>query len=159
MEIQNMKDEKVRRVASLFDHLNQITAVQDPNYWSKLSDEDRKTWSNFMVHRFLSMNYDFIELIAELQPLTQTLAPELFYKLLINVIPKGKVYLRYIKGKYEETTDKQIVDLIAVEYSCSNNTAIDYYDILMNIKGGKEYIQYLREKYGMTEEKKKKGKK
>jgi hypothetical protein len=148
------------KAKTLFDHLNQITAVQDPSYFGKLSDEDKKTWSNFMIHRFLSMNYDYVELIAEIQPLTQALTPELFYKVLIGIIPKGKVFLRYIKGKSDDKIDTEIVELIILEYSCSKNTAIDYYEVLMNINGGKEYIDYLKGKYGMkTEEKKKKGSK
>lgn len=151
---------ETKKAKTLFDHLNAITAIQDPEYFDRLSEEDRKTWSNFMVHRFLSMNYDYIELIAELQPVTQTLEPHLLYKLLIGVIPKGKVYLRYIKGKHEDKIDKQVVDLLIAEYQCSENIAIDYYDILLNIKGGNEYINYLKEKYGVaTEEKKKKASK
>ena len=31
------------------------------------SDEDKKTWSNYMTHRFLSMKSDWIELVNELQ--------------------------------------------------------------------------------------------
>jgi hypothetical protein len=148
-----------QKAKTLFDHLNAITAIQDPEYFDRLSDEDKKNWSNFMIHRFLSMNYDYIELISEIQPLTQTLEPKLFYKLLIGLIPKGKVYLRYIKGKHEEKVDEQIINLLMAEYACSKNTAIDYYDILLNIKDGKEYIEYLKEKYGVTTEKAKGNKK
>lgn len=147
---------ETKKAKTLFDHLNAITAIQDPTYFSNLSEEDKKNWSNFMVHRFLSMNYDYIELIAELQPVTQTLSPEMFYKLLINVIPKGKVYLRYVKGSYEDKVDMSVVDLLITEYACSKSTAIDYYDILLNINNGKEYIDYLKEKYGMTPPEKKK---
>jgi len=147
--------EEPKKAKTLFDHLNAITSQQDPNYWDKLSEGDKKTWSNFMIHRFLSMNYDYIELISEIQPLTQTLPPDLFYKLLIGIIPKGKVYLRYIKGKYEDKIDVQIVNLLMVEYSCSKNDAIEYYDILLNINGGKEYIEYIKQKYGVAEEVKK----
>lgn len=147
---------ETKKAKTLFDHLNAITAIQDPTYFDKLSEEDKKTWSNFMVHRFLSMNYDYIELIAELQPVTQTLSPEVFYKLLIGVIPKGKVYLRYIRGTYEDKVDMPIVDLLIAEYSCSKSTAIDYYDILLNLNNGKEYIDYLKEKYGIPSSEKKK---
>jgi len=148
------------KAKTLFDHLNQITSIQDPDYFNKLSEEDKKTWSNFMIHRFLSMNYDYVELVAEIQPLTQTLTPELFYKVLIGFIPKGKVFLRYIKGKADDKIDNEVVNLIMLEYSCSKNTAIDYYEVLMNINDGKEFIDYLKGKYGMkTEEKKKKSSK
>ena len=56
---------ETQKAKTLFDHLNNITAIQNPDYYDKLSDEDRKTWSNFMIHRFLSMNYDYVELIAD----------------------------------------------------------------------------------------------
>ena len=52
---------------SLFDHIKEITSVQKSDYWEKISEEDKKTWSNYMVHRFLSMNMDWIELVNELQ--------------------------------------------------------------------------------------------
>ena len=64
---------------TLFDHLNAITKDQDPKYFDTLSEEDKKTWSNYMIHRFLSMDYDFVEAIADLQPLTQTMEPKFFY--------------------------------------------------------------------------------
>ena len=27
---------------SLFDHVNQVTSVQNPNYWDEISDEDKE---------------------------------------------------------------------------------------------------------------------
>ena len=81
---------------TLFDHLNAISKDQKPDYFRDLSEEDKKTWSNYMIHRFLSMNYDFVDLIAQVQPLTQTMEPEIFYKLLIGLIPSGRYYFRYI---------------------------------------------------------------
>jgi hypothetical protein len=136
---------------TLFDHLNAITKDQDPKYFDNLSEEDKKTWSNYMIHRFLSMNFDFVDIIAEFQPLTQTMEPKMFYLLMIGIIPKGKYYLRYIRGKSEETFDEKIVELLQIEYNCSKSTAIDYYNILTNIKEGDEYIVYLKNKYGKVE--------
>ena len=48
---------------SLFDHINQITSVQNPDYWDEISDEDKKSWSNYMTHRFLSMKMEWVELV------------------------------------------------------------------------------------------------
>ena len=80
---------------SLFDHINQITSVQNPNYWDDISEEDKKTWSNYMTHRFLSMKMDWIELVNELQK--YNLRPDVLYKLYTNVIHKKKQWLIYIK--------------------------------------------------------------
>jgi hypothetical protein len=73
---------------SLFDHINQITSVQNPNYWNEISDEDKKTWSNYMTHRFLSMKSDWIELVNELQK--YNLSPNVLYKLYTNVLYSTK---------------------------------------------------------------------
>ena len=81
---------------SLFEHIKAITSEQDPNYFDKLADEDLKSWSNFMINRFLSMNPDWVELVATLLPLTQTLRPQDMYKVYINVIPKGKYFLNVV---------------------------------------------------------------
>ncbi len=133
----------------LFDHLNAITAEQDPNYFDKLSEEDLKSWSNFMINRFLSMKQEWVELIATLLPLTQTLEPKEMYKLYINVIPKGKQFLKYTKGKSEDKYEQFIVDLLKKEYDCSENQAIEYLEVLYSTREGREYLKYISEKYGI----------
>ena len=133
----------------LFDHLNAITSEQNPNYFDKLSEEDLKSWSNFMVNRFLSMKPEWVELIATLLPLSQTLSPKEMYKLYINVIPKGKYFLKYVKGKSEDKYEQFIVDLLKKEYDCSENQAIEYLEVLYSSREGREYLKYVSEKYAI----------
>ncbi len=132
----------------LFDHLNAITSEQDPNYFDKLSEEDLKSWSNFMINRFLSMKSEWVELIATLLPLTQTLQPKEMYKLYISVIPKGKYFLKYIKGKSEEKYEEFLIELVKKEFSCSEKEALEYVEILYSTREGRENIKYICEKYG-----------
>lgn len=136
-------------VKKLFDHLNAITTEQDPNYFDKLSEEDLKSWSNFMVNRFLSMKPEWVELIATLLPLSQTLSPKEMYSLYINVIPKGKYFLKYIKGKSEDKYERFLIDLIKKEFLVSEIQAIEYIEILYSIREGRENIKYICEKYGI----------
>ena len=136
-------------VKKLFDHLNAITSEQDPNYFNKLSEEDLKSWSNFMVNRFLSMKPEWVELVATLLPLSQTLSPKEMYKLYINVIPKGKYFLKFVKGKSEDKYEQFIVDLLKKEYDCSENQAIEYLEVLYSSREGREYLKYVSEKYGI----------
>ena len=133
---------------SLFDHIKAITNEQDPKYFDNLSDEDKKTWSNFMINRFLSMNPEWVELIATILPLTQTLEPKDMYKLYINAIPKGRYFLKYMKGKSAEKYEDFVVQLLKKEYDCSENQAIEYLDILYATREGRENIKYICEKYG-----------
>ena len=134
----------------LFDHLTALTAEQDPNYFQKLSEEDIKSWSNFMINRFLSMKPEWVELIASIQPLTQTLEPEQMYKLYINILPKGKQYLKYTKGKAEDKYEQFLIDLIKKEYDCSERQANEYAEVLYGSRDGRENIQYICEKYCLT---------
>ena len=75
---------------SLFDHINAITKDKKKGYWESLDDGDKKTWSNFMVTRFLSMNSDWIEFISEVQPLIQELPPKQYYQVMSELIPLVK---------------------------------------------------------------------
>jgi len=134
---------------TLFDHIKAITQFQDPNYWDKLEEADKKTWSNYMIHRFLSMNSDWIETISEIQPFTQTLEPKQLYQLLIGLLPKGRHYLRYTKGKKETKYESFLVELIQQDFQCSSSEALDYCEILYATREGRENIKYLCEKYGV----------
>ena len=103
----NMKTIKKK---SLFDHVRQVTSVQNPNYWDEISEEDKKSWSNYMVNRFLSMKMDWIEVVNEFQK--YNLKPKELYKLYINVLPKGKQWLRYVKGENDMSHPNWLVNII-----------------------------------------------
>mgnify|MGYP003337645787 FL=1 len=134
---------------TLFDHITNVTSVQSLTYWDRLEDADKKTWSNYMVHRFLSMNPDWIEILSEIQPYTQTLEPKQLYLALIGILPKGRYYMRYIKGKKANKYESWLVDLLKQEFNTSLREAEDYCEILYATKEGRENIKYICEKYGI----------
>jgi len=137
------------KAKGLFDHIKMLTGKQDPKYWDTLTESDKKTFSNYMVHRFLSMNPDWIELIAELQPYTQILEPKQLYLAMIGLIPSGRHYLRYVKGKKENKYESWLLDLLKLEYLSSIREAEDYCEILYATKEGREHIFYVCTKYGI----------
>ena len=61
------------KTKTLFDHIKQVTNVQNQLYWDNITDADKKTWSNYMVHRFLSMKAEWIEVVNEIQPFTTSI--------------------------------------------------------------------------------------
>ena len=133
---------------TLFDHITNVTSVQSLTYWDRLEDADKKTWSNYMVHRFLSMNPDWIEILSEIQPYTQTLEPKQLYLALIGILPKGRHYLRYVKGKKDQKYEEWLLDLLKIDYECSKRQATEYLEILYATREGREQIKYICEKYG-----------
>ena len=49
----------------IFDWLKQINTIKsDPDTFS---DKDWEVWNSYMIHRFLSMNKDYLELVNETQ--------------------------------------------------------------------------------------------
>lgn len=149
-----MAQEKSTKAKSLWDHLKAITKDQNPDYWSTLTEEDRKSWSTFMIMRFLSMNPDWIQLINYLQQFVDKLDPPVVYELLIGIIPKSNVFLRYVKAETNNTTYPDwLVELVSTEYRCSNEQARDYIRILMSVNGGPEPIYRICSKYRVSEDK------
>ena len=135
---------------SLFDHIKQITDVQNPNYWEEISDEDKKSWSNYMVNRFLSMKMDWIDIVNEVQK--YQMEPEILYKVYTNIFPKGKHWLKYIKGDKKMKYPKWVYETVAKHLQCSireANDAVEMYDMS---HGGQAELGDILLKYG-TEEK------
>ena len=135
---------------SLFDHVNQVTAVQNPNYWEDISDEDKKTWSNYMVNRFLSMKSDWIDLVNEVQK--YPLEPKELYKVYTSILPKKKQWLRYIKGDKKMDYPKWVYEIVAKDMQVSMREAVSAVEMYDMSHGGQSELADMLFKYG-TEEK------
>lgn len=136
------------KTKTLFDHLNNIVQVQDKKYFDKITDADKRTWSNYMINRFLSMNSDWVEMIAELDPHTTSrqLKPELTYKMYIDIIPKSRTFLKYIKGNTSIKYTPELVQLVMKHYEVSRKEAIDYLHIFYSTE---DKLQKLKDIIGM----------
>ena len=141
------KQKQTIRRRSLFDHINEITSVQHKTYWKKISDEDKKTWSNFMVNRFLSMNPNWLELVNEVQQ--YDLPPEILYKLYIDILPKRKVWLKYIKGRKKMIEyPRWALDIVSNHYQINLQEAKNYIEMFLLTEGGMYELAELFGKYG-----------
>ena len=133
---------------SLFDHVKAVTNEQDPKYWDKLEEADKKSWSNYMILRFLSMKYEWVETIAAVQPYLQEVPPKAMYLALIDLLPKGRHFMKYMKAKGADKYEGWLVELVAKHYEVSKLEAEDYLKILYASRTGKERILQLAEDYG-----------
>lgn len=137
---------------SLFDHINQIVAVQNPNYWEEISDEDKKSFSAYMVHRFLSMKLDWIEVVNELQKYSNLKSKEI-YKLYTNILPKGKQWLKYIKRRTKMEYPEWLINVIRNHLEYSRSEAIEAIGLYMLTEGGMLELREILEKWGIEEKK------
>lgn len=117
------------KTKSLFDHINHVREGKNPNYFSTLTDADKKTWSNYMVCRFLSMQAELVDTINELQAYQDKLTSEQFYKLCIAVVPKGRRFDAYIKSKADKY-NKDLLSLLSRHYQDSERNVVEYIQLL-----------------------------
>ena len=135
---------------NLFNHINAITTYQHLNYWDEISDEDKKSWSNYMVNRFLSMKMDWIEFVNEVQK--YPLKPKELYKVYIDIIPKKRQWLKYIKGDKEMKYPKWVYEIVAKYLQISMREASDAVDMYELSHGGQSELIDILIKYGRTVE-------
>ena len=142
---------QILKKKNLFQHLSQVTTRQNPDYWNTLSEEDKKTWSNYMIHRFLSMKMEWVEVVNELQK--YKLQPKDLYKLYINILPKGKQFLKYTKRRNQMDYPNWLINIVANHEEVSKKEAIDMIDMYMLTEGGMMELGEIARKYGIEERK------
>lgn len=136
--------EKTSQVKSMgiFDWLKEIQTSK--RHWSSFTDEDKESFNCYMINKFLSMNENYIELVNMVQNIPYT-EKEKYYNIYREMIPKGFVFSRYIKST-KESYSKEILEAIALYFSCSKKEAEEYIPLL-----GKDNIQDIFVKVGMDE--------
>jgi len=117
----------------IFDWLKQIT--YEKQSWDSFTEEDRVSFNPYMIHRFLSMNPEYIEFVNLIQNIPYT-EKEKIYKLYLYMIPKKNMFLKYIKSTKSKTRE-ELLQHLASYYECSLHEADEYYHMLHNdtIKG------------------------
>jgi len=117
----------------IFDWLKQIT--YEKQSWDSFTEEDKASFNPYMMHRFLSMNPDYIEFVNLIQTIPYT-EKEKIYKLYLYMIPKKNMFLKYIKSTKTKTKE-ELLQHLASYYECSLREADEYYHMLHNdtIKG------------------------
>lgn len=150
MKSKKTADIEKTKSKGLFDHINHIREIKDPNYYVNLTDEEKKSFNKYMLLRILSMDSDIIEEMAIISKYFQVIPEEQFYKVLIDVIPRGRKFCKYIK-KSTENVNEIILECICNKFVIGKREAIDYYNILMTDDGGIKELVSLIEGYGYSE--------
>jgi hypothetical protein len=138
------------KAKTLFDHIKQITNVQNTLYWDSLSESDKKTWSNYMVNRFLSMKSDWIQVVNEVQKYWE-MSPKNLYQFYIDILPRGRTFLRYVKPKKKSKVESWAMEHLVDYFQCSTREVEDHLELLT-----KEQVTTIIMKYGVEDKQLKK---
>jgi hypothetical protein len=131
----------------LFDHVEAIYTNQRIDYFDNLSDGDKKSYNNYMVNRFLSMNVHQAPFVNELQK--YTLPPNIHYMFFSQILPKGKQFNKYIKKAKDVKYEEWLVDIITRHFNVSVMEAEEYLEIYY--KQNKSALKLLCQAYGISD--------
>ena len=145
-----MKAQKINKPATIFDHLANITWKKKP--WNKLDEASQKSFSPYLINRWLSMNPDLIEIVDMFQQYTiGPLSKKHVYQLYLDFLPKAKMFAKYIKGKKMDKYNKDLVNIVGQHYQVPKTEAEDMIDILILSNEGLQSLVDAMKVYGKTE--------
>ena len=127
---------------NVFDWLKEINSTK--SHPDTFTNQDWDIWNSYMVHRFLSMNPDYIELVNEVQSLPPSNKKQI-YSIYREYIPKNNKWSKYVKSSSKEF-DKDLILQLKKHFNVSAREIKDYLKIL-----DKKEIQSILNKQGLEE--------
>jgi len=116
-------------------------------HWNDFTEDEQKKFSPFIINRWLSMDKDFLEIVNFFQKYSiGTLEPREVYKWYCDMLPRGKRFNKYIKGKKDKKYNTELIDIMVMHFECSKSQVKDYLDLI-----AKDELIEILEKYGMNE--------
>ena len=111
---------------NLFDWLKEINYKKSPI--DSFTDEDWSEFNAYMVHRFLSMNPDFLELVNEVQSLPPTDKQQI-YSIYREYIPKNNKWSKYVKSTVKPR-NKDLIQYLTNYFQLSTREIKEYINLL-----------------------------
>ena len=132
---------------TIIDWMNQLLVHKKD--WNEFTEDEQKKFSPFIINRWLSMDIEFIEIVNYFQKYAVgTLEPREVYKWYCDVLPKGKRFNKYIKGKKSKKYDKDLINVLYNYFECSKLHIEEYLEFL-----SRDDIKNILEKYGTDNKK------
>ena len=130
---------------TIFNWINEILVSK--KHWNDFTKDEQKKFSPFIINRWLSMDNEFLEIVNFFQKYSiGTLEPREVYKWYCDMLPKGKRFNKYIKGKKDKKYNTELIDILVTHFECSKLQVKDYLELIHK----DELIEILG-KYGMNE--------
>ena len=130
---------------TIFDWISQILVKK--THWNDFTEDEQKKFSPFIINRWLSMDKEFLEIVNYFQKYSiGTLEPREVYKWYCDILPRGKRFNKYIKGKKDKKYNTELIDIMVMHFECSKSQVKDYLELIH-----KDELIEILEKYGMNE--------
>jgi|TARA_B110000967_G_scaffold44136_1_gene44288 hypothetical protein len=111
---------------NVFDWLKEINYNKRPV--SSFNEKDWDIWNSYMVHRFISMDPNYLEIVNEAQAILPQNKKEI-YNIYKEYIPTNQKWNKYVKSKTKKANPELIVYLRNY-WECSSKEAKEYIEVL-----------------------------
>ena len=115
---------------NIFDWLKAINNTKPPV--ESFTNKDWEVWNSYMIHRFLSMNPDYLEIVNYVQDFPPQ-EKRMIYNVYKEFIPKNNKWSKYIKSKTKEP-NKELIEHLRDYLKCSSKEAKEAITLLDNTK-------------------------
>ena len=143
------KPKAEKKALGLFDHVKHIRTVQKPDYYTNLTEPDRKSFNHFMILQALSMDPQLLDTISTLYRYFDVVPSPQFYQLLIAFIPKDSTFYPWISSKKKYKTE--LLELMSRRFEVSLQHAEEYVDLLSLTDEGVNSLVYICQGFGKTD--------
>jgi len=114
------------KIVNLFSWLEEISFKKsDPD---SFSEQDWVSFDPYMIHRFISMKPEYLELVNYIQTIPSEFKKQI-YTVYLESIPKRKTWFKYMK-KPKEKYNKDLIQHISTYFKCSLKESLQYLGIL-----------------------------
>lgn len=127
---------------TLFNWLDNITTTKPD--WDSFSNDDKESFNPYMVHKFVSMYEPYIDLVNIVQKIPYT-EKEKIYTVYKNMLPKKKVFFKYVKSNCKKHNE-ELISKLANYFSCSLGEAEEYVTLLDKVG-----VEVILSKMGINE--------
>jgi hypothetical protein len=135
-------------MASPFAHIDAIYTNQRIDYYDTLSEADRKSFSPYLISMGISMTQEFLPIANEANKYWDQLDARSTYLFYSQILPKGKRYSKWVKGKKDDRYPDWLIARVAQHYQVSTAHAMEYLDIFHKDDTGRAGLLELLERYG-----------
>jgi hypothetical protein len=111
---------------TIFDFVKAI--IDTKQDWNSFTPEQKKTFNNYMIHKFLSMNPKYIDIVNYIQGLNIKDSRKL-YEVYCFMIPQSKnTYSPYIKSNTKKSSP-EVAQHVSEYFECSLTEAEEYINL------------------------------
>ena len=132
----------MKQPKTMFDWIKEITFTKSPS--ESFNEESWSVFNTFMIHRFISMYPQYIEVVNYIQGLDIKDKKQI-YEIYKEFLPKKSIFAKYIKNQTKNMSSS-LTEYVSLYYQVSLKEATDYINILPT-----EVMKEILEELGVDE--------